>query len=253
MTITGQASDFDGHKLLPGMVDQYLCWSRMQTEAGQPLDAIVQRKELERRAGNGLFFWGVGNAPAILIPVLELIGHAIPVVFSTMKSRPKAHDVTPTRVVMWRRYIGNDKIERPLPPHVVVTSRATTSLGEKMRHFALVCHSDAPLVLQRGVPFDPSAYRNASAAEAPVGASQVTALLRRTGEPSNQTDYEANITASLIGAYWVRLSDPREVSTSDLGVLANNACKDVHDWKSFTQQVRMGCYDRRKEPQERLL
>lgn len=47
--------------------DTLVCWSRMQAEAGQSLDAIVRRKELEREANGGLFLWGVGN----LIRILE--------------------------------------------------------------------------------------------------------------------------------------------------------------------------------------
>jgi hypothetical protein len=244
MTMTGEAILFDRLALpIPPMIGDYLCWSRMQTEAGQPLQAIIDRKELERSAGNGLFFWGVGNAPATVMRFLADIGNAVPVVFSVMKSRPKAYDVRPTRVLLWRNYIGNDKVERPLPPHVVVTSRGSTALGGKLRHFALICHSETPLVLKKGIPFDPSAYRNASVNEAPVGASQVTALLRKIGQPSPRTDYEENLSASLVGDCWVRLSNPVEVSTETLSILAGNRCKDIDDWKAFTHQLRVSCKD----------
>ncbi len=40
-----------------------VCWTRMQAESGQDLLNIVRRKEIERRANGGIFFWGVGNAP----------------------------------------------------------------------------------------------------------------------------------------------------------------------------------------------
>jgi hypothetical protein len=41
-------------------VQEYVCCSRMQAEAGQALSAIVRRKEMERRAGRGQFSgaWG---------------------------------------------------------------------------------------------------------------------------------------------------------------------------------------------------
>jgi hypothetical protein len=253
MKLTGEVNLFEKHALpMPAMVDDYLCWSRMQTEAGQPLEAILMRKELERSAGNGLFFWGVGNAPAAVIRFLVQIGHAIPVVFSVMKSRPKVYDVRPANVLLWRSYVGSDKIERPLPPHVIVTSRGSTALGAKLRHFALICHSENPLALTRGIPFDPSAYRNASINEAPVGASQVTALLRRTGQPSPRTDYEANVTASLVGDCWVRLADPVEISAEHLSILAGKGCKTVDDWKAFTQQLRMTRKSSVEAPRDRL-
>ena len=37
---------------------------RMQAEAGQRLETIIARKEIERQAGEGLFLWGVGSAPS---------------------------------------------------------------------------------------------------------------------------------------------------------------------------------------------
>jgi hypothetical protein len=73
-----------------GSPSEILCWSRMQAEAGQELAAIMARKELERLAGDGLFFWGIGNAPSRAVGQLARVGHEIDVVFSVMKSRPKA-------------------------------------------------------------------------------------------------------------------------------------------------------------------
>lgn len=34
----------------------------MQAEAGEILAGIVARKEAERAAGNGEFWWGIGNS-----------------------------------------------------------------------------------------------------------------------------------------------------------------------------------------------
>lgn len=79
--------------------DEYICWARMQAEAGQGLDEIVARKERERRAGGGTFFWGVGNAPAAIVNVLARAAMPVRAIFSVMKSRPKAVDVSPSRTV----------------------------------------------------------------------------------------------------------------------------------------------------------
>ena len=54
-------------RLVTGATER-ICWTRMQSEAGEGLPKILRRKDLERRAGAGLFFWGVGNAPARAIP-----------------------------------------------------------------------------------------------------------------------------------------------------------------------------------------
>lgn len=75
---------------------EYVCWSRMQAEAGQQIETIVSRKELERRAGNGSFMWGVGNPPAIITGALARAKVPVHVIFSMMKSRPKAVDVAET-------------------------------------------------------------------------------------------------------------------------------------------------------------
>lgn len=221
-------------------VGGYVCWSRMQAEAGQKLEAIVARKECERRAGDGLFLWGVGNAPAMAINTLARMGRQIPVVFSIMKSRAKVIDTIPTRTVIWRRYLDPDGVERSLPRHALVTSRGDSANGAKKVHYALMCWSDAPLQLEYGTGFDHHAYRNASKTGAPVGTSQVTALLTPTGEPSDQAEYEVNLRALLSESYWVRLTDPLELSSEKLAAL--DRCTDVSadEWVSFASDLRHG-------------
>ncbi|SOB80694.1 hypothetical protein SAMN06297144_1192 [Sphingomonas guangdongensis] len=216
----------------------YVCWSRMQAEAGQGLETIIARKELERRAGNGLFLWGVGNPPSTAISALARIGCRVPVVFSVMKSRPKPIDVAPSRIFAWRRYFDPSANERPLPASAVVTSRADSAGGAKRAHYALMCHSRAPLTLSRGTPFDVSAYRNAGGTGAPVGASQVTALLKQVAEPGKTSDYEVNLVAWLAGGYWVRLSDPVEVDPAGATRLDRAAELEPRDWLELAAELR---------------
>jgi hypothetical protein len=45
-------------------------WTKIQAEAGETLDRILGRKELERLAGNGSFWWGIGESKARAIRVL---------------------------------------------------------------------------------------------------------------------------------------------------------------------------------------
>ena len=221
-------------------LDGYVCWSRMQAEAGQGLEAIVARKELERRAGDGLFLWGVGNPPATAVSALARVGCRVPVVFSVMKSRPKAVDVAPARIFAWRRYLDPSGNERPLPPSAVVTSRGDAAGGAKRAHYALMCHLSEPLALVRGTPFDVSAYRNAGGTGAPVGASQVTALLRRVAEPADAPDYEVNLIAWLTGGYWVRLSDPVEVAPALKAELDQPRAPGTKEWLQLSAELRQG-------------
>jgi hypothetical protein len=210
----------------------------MQAEAGQALEAIVERKERERQAGGGSFLWGVGNAPAHITNVLARAGIPVSVVFSVMKTRPKAVDVAPSRTVIWRRYIDAQGVERPLPPHALVTSRGDSASGAKRAHHALMCRTDKPLSIKRGEPFDPAAFRNAGGTGAPVGFSQVTALLRRVQFAQQDSDYEANLTAWLADSYWVRLTDPDELDADRLRILADIARQPLEDWVGLVSRIR---------------
>jgi hypothetical protein len=237
---TAAETTWSGESFYREQPDEYVCWSRMQTEAGQTLEGIIARKEMERRAGNGLFFWGVGNAPALMINALARLGQPVPVIFSVMKSRPKAIDVAPSRTLAWRCYIDAYGSERPLPPHVIVTSRGDSASGAKRAHYALMCHSDDPLVIARGRRFDPAAFRNAGGTGAPVGYSQVTALLKRVGVESSSSDYEANITAWLTDSYWVRLTKPVELDAARLAVLSSAGEGGVNELREAAALVRGG-------------
>ena len=97
---------------------EIVCWSRMQAEAGQSLEDIVVRREIECRNGNGFFCWGVGNAPGQTAAKIAASGTKPGAVFSLMKSRPKEVDVRPAAVIAWRGYLRANGIEKPLPAHL---------------------------------------------------------------------------------------------------------------------------------------
>ena len=214
-----------------GSVSERLCWTRMQAEAGEGLARIVRRKELERRTGDGLFFWGVGNAPSRAIPSLARTAAAIDVLFSVMKSMPKARDVSPARVVAWRSFVDSDGAVRSIPQNVLVTSRA----GKRDCHYALMCRSDSPLEVSDEGPFDPRAYRNYGAGGA-VGASQVTALLERYA-PDGATGYRVAMRARLTGGLWVKLVDPVELSSAARAALEEEP-EDEAAWLELVEYVR---------------
>ncbi|MCP4564146.1 MAG: hypothetical protein GY873_37510 [Bosea sp.] len=219
------------------LTEEFVCWSRMQAEAGQALAAIVRRKEMERHAGNGVFCWGVGSAPALAASALAKLHYPVRAVFSVMKGRPKAVDVAPSRTVAWRRFVDPDGVSRILPRNVLVTSRADSANGPKERHFALMCRTENKLELKSGKSFDPGAYRNAGGTGAPVGASQVTALLRRVSAESEQSDYEENLSAWLTAGYWVRLADPIELSP-DFNRVDAQEKHNPEDWIEFADWAR---------------
>lgn len=214
-----------------------LCWTRMQAEAGQNLSAIIERKELERKAGNGLFFWGIGNAPNRKIGHLAREKEDVDVVFSIMKARPKKQDLSPSGLLVWQRYIDSEGAEHPIPNHVLVTSKLGAGKNGKRVHYALLCKSNKPLELQDYGPFDPSAYRNVSEGQRPVGASQVTALVSRTSVESLEAAYRVNLRARLAWSYWVRLCQPCLLQINTKLDALMSGIKD-HEWIELVSDIR---------------
>ncbi len=219
-----------------------VCWTRMHAEAGQDIESIIARKELERRAGGGLFFWGIGNAPSRSIGRFAARGEDVDVVFSLMKSRPGARDVAPPEVVAWRTYFDCNEIERPLPPHVLVTSRMESGTGTKTVHYALMCRSAEELRLEDRGSFDPSAYCNVSDAGGPVGNSQVTALVVRTRAESPVSGYRINLRAKLAGGYWVRLAKPCLLGEAARAAIVTVSARareiDSEEWVRVVSEIR---------------
>ena len=210
----------------------------MQAEAGQDIGSIITRKEAERRAGDGLFFWGVGNAPSRSIRALASEAIDIDVVFSLMKSRPHARDTSPTGIVVWGTYLDSEGIERAIPGHALVISREQSSNGHKSVHYALVCRSDEELRLRDLGVFDPKAYRNIGDGGGPIGNSQVTALVVRTRAESTVSPYRINLRAKLAGSYWVRLCRPRPLKGAALSRLAAiTSCAEELTTDEWTQSV----------------
>ena len=222
----------DSPRFAVANVGEKLCWTRMQAEAGQPLDQIIRRKEMERLAGGGLFFWGVGNAPSRAIAELALKRAAIPVAFSVMKTPAKTRDANAPSVVLWRRYVDTCGTIRSLPPHSIVTSRASA----RNYHFALVCYSDEPLTLGNLGMIDSNALRNVSEAGRKVGSSQVTALVQRHAH-DRDCDYHVAMQARLTGGYWVKLIDPLRLVEEDLRVISH-LNQSSGGWREVSEEVR---------------
>src|SRR5581483_5352783 len=179
------------------------CWTRFGTEAGEPIGAILHRKELERLANNGMFFWGVGNSVAPGMAALVEQAATPEVLFSPIKSRPRAADVAPECVVRWREAttIAGDRIA--LPDTVRVTSRASRS------HYALVCSSTEPLEVGCLGRLRFNELRNLVRGQ-PLGSSQVTALVTHEHDAvaDGEDGYLVALRAFLVEPYFVRLAAP---------------------------------------------
>lgn len=216
----------------------------MQAQAGQDLRTIVARKEVERCAGESLFLWGIGNAPARQIGYFSRLAMHVDVVFSVMKTKPKLVDRYPRELWVWRGYMDRFGNTQPLPNHVLVMSGNRGQVSPHRVHYALVCKSDCPLMLKCIRPFDSTAYRNVGGTGAPVAASQVTALLRRVAGEKLEGSYSIDMRAGLTGDYWVKLTDPRRLDDRQqqladrwMGMIATFS---VNAWTDLTARLREG-------------
>lgn len=212
------------------------CWTKMGTEAGQPLEDILWRKELERRVGGGLFAWGIGNSLGInpKLAQQEMQRNDVDVLFTPMRSAAKQIDIEPSQVLLWLDCINDDGELTRLPSHMVVTSRGSPAKAEGKRpHYALICrgHSDISITADSGV-IDANRVRNFSSLN-PLGASQVTAVVRyqSNSDASPEKSYPITFRAKLHDTGFVRLVSP-VVLEGKLANLYHQLCKSetVEEW-----------------------
>ncbi len=186
------------------------CWTRFGTEAGESIEQILERKERERSANNGVFLWGIGNSVAPAMADLVRRFDAPEALFSPIRSRPRNVDVRPGCVVRWTD--AEDLFGAPyrLPEHTHVTSRwnpGRPSTG----HYALVCGSPTPISLGDHGYVRFCELRNLRSG-APLGASQVTAVVERAardgGPPTALARYLVALRVRLVAPFFVRLLAP---------------------------------------------
>jgi hypothetical protein len=182
------------------------CWTRFGTEAGETINEILARKETERQANDGVFFWGIGNSIAPAVEELLRRVDAPEVLFSPIKSRPRRVDVAPDNVVRWTAAQGLTGDVFDLPSLATVTSRWDPSRGAAA-HYALVCRSTEPLEITNTARVDVAALRNLRSG-APIGASQVTAIVARAPAHHDDGGYPVAFRATLVAPYFVRLRQP---------------------------------------------
>jgi hypothetical protein len=182
------------------------CWTRFGVESGEPIDAIVVRKERERLANGGVFLWGIGNSIAPALADLVNSVDEPEVLFSPIHSRPRHVDASPESVAQWTSAQGLFGEDFDLPSQAYVVSRWNPA-KPKPAHYALVCGSVDPLELGDQGQLHVSSLRNLRSG-AIVGASQVTAVVRTSGEAADGRSYRVAMRTALVAPYFVRLKDP---------------------------------------------
>ena len=218
------------------------CWTKMGTESGEDLSAIIMRKEWERRLGGGRFLWGIGQSLGNNAEIAANRAGALAAVFSPMPSRPKAIDVQPGEVVLWNAWVDRNGQTHPLPSHTFVTSRAKLPSGKrKEHHYALVCSSSSELVAGSNLKVFSGSLRNVSTGKG-LGASQVTAVVDcvQANIEAHTKSYPVAFTVELEAPYFVRLVQPVSLKSSDLReVAATSRDGDFDDWATLVKRLRI--------------
>jgi hypothetical protein len=214
-------------------------WTKIQADAGQSVEQILNRKELERQSGS-TFWWGIGESKAEQIRLL-LAGNPHPtVLFSRMLSRPHRRDSHPDGVLLWEAY-ETARGQIPLPPHAIVISRAHDKKGrQKQNYYALVCENPIAILRNGHGVLDAGTLRNFCADGKSVGSSQVTAVVERINSNSKARLYPITARATLIAPYAVKLTAKRKLSDSELRLLddASRGTMSPDDWIALAGQLR---------------
>jgi hypothetical protein len=185
------------------------CWSRFGTEAGEKVEAILSRKNKERIANSGIFLWGIGNALTASIRHLIELEPRPRVIFSPIRSAPKAADVNPPYIFEWTAGKTLDGRRYELPGASLVTSRPPAS-NRRACHYALVCASTSHLAINPDAETITFGELRNLLTGRPIGASQVTAIVQRTKEKSccSSVRYAAAMEAELVYPFFIQLTDP---------------------------------------------
>jgi hypothetical protein len=184
------------------------CWTRFGTEAGQTVEAILDRKEKERSANGGTFLWGIGNSVGSAIKELLRWCNQPQVVFSPILGAARPMDIRPDTVVAWTSGETVDGEPYELPPHSLVLS-GRSGRPNVRPHYALVCYSGSPLAFESsGASLLFDSLRNLISGN-PVGWSQVTAVVSRDFNVAGDgKDYPVAFRALLAEPYFIRLRNP---------------------------------------------
>jgi hypothetical protein len=186
-------------------IPEAFCWTRFGTEAGETISQILRRKEAERRANHGTFFWGIGNSVAQGITELVRASSQPELLFSPIKGAARVADVNPDAVVRWQSAETISGQFFRLPVGTVLTSRTA---ARKRSHYALVCHTDEPLRVSDHGHILFHALRNLLSGRS-VGSSQVTAVVRLLrGSFLDSASYTIALRVRLVYPFFVRLRDP---------------------------------------------
>ena len=218
------------------------CWTRMGAEAGQTLDSIIYRKELERASDNGIFIWGIGNSLGDRIWKFVDNIKRPKVLFSEIKSKAKVIDANPDKIYQWTYYRDRYGNCKKLPRHSLVLSRAYSKSAIKSKHYALVCFKNKKITGEKWQKINFANLKNIYSEKKKLGYSQVTAIVEPNGnELKNSLNYDVVFSAELKEPYFITLLNPLEVPKEEIKILdalLESKGLSQSDWKNWLLEFR---------------
>jgi hypothetical protein len=207
-------------------------WTKIGRDSDQAVEAILRRKELERRAGSGEFWWGIGEWPA-LSSVRKAWRVGTRDVLATKPLTPGKKG-TANPILTWAYYDDGCQIGR-IPLHVVVTSR------EQESYYALVCNAGTDLTRSDSQDeLRASNYKHlTSGKRVSPSLRQTTFPVKKVGSAKNGRTYKVAFRACLRKPC-VQLFGRRKLSQEEVDRL-HNVSEDgvgVDAWLEFASAVR---------------
>jgi hypothetical protein len=228
-----------------------VCLTKYGPESGEAPNAILARKEWERKSGTAdhtnEFWWGIGeHGTAESICYLIEKYKAKSIIFVPVKDQT-LNGKHPSHVLVWRSYrtLGGQQNFR-IPTNVLVMSSVSTKDGRvKSNHFALVCNSGDSIHAANIGRFSNCHYKNLKKSRKAYelgscqrGQRTTSPLVKWTSHPIAQNDCDCAIqfSAHFAEPYCVELQDGKRVPYAQ--ILALNAINNVAQWQSAVAAIR---------------
>ena len=200
-------------------------WSKMGTEAGEPLEYIMHRKEIERQANDGKFVWGIGNSP----------GNSI-VNFMQDTKKPVAI-FTETRPNSKTRSIDEEESERVWRDKLLPRYSFVTSHPERKEHYALLCECDEDLRTQCHGELHTGEFVHYVTCNPKLPPNSTNMM--KKGEGRSCKPYPIRFVASLYGEGWVTLTDYADISPETIKEVKRSADDgDIEKWKALINKIK---------------
>ena len=200
-------------------------WSKMGTEAGEPLEDIMHRKEIERQANGGKFVWGIGNSP----------GNSI-VNFMQDTKKPVAI-FTETRPNSKTRSIDEEESERVWRDKLLPRYSFVTSHPERKEHCALLCECDEDLRTQCHGELHTGEFVHYVTCNPKLPPNSTNMM--KKGEGRSCKPYPIRFVASLYGEGWVKLTDYVDISPETIKEVKRSADDgDIEKWKALINKIK---------------